>query len=115
MTPSVRLTIDDILETIDRLGSRCVGADVDDFDTDWELRFVVERGVEIVSEATRRLPPKLKEGHPAIDWRSIAGIGNVLRHEYHRASSKILLDAVREDFPRLKDALIAMRVSLASD
>lgn len=115
MARSVRLTIDDILETIDRLASRCAGAVLDDFDADWELRFVVERGVEIVSEGTRRLPPKLKEGYPAIDWRSIAGIGNVLRHEYHRASSKILLDVVREDFPRLKAAMIAMRASLASD
>ena len=99
----------------DRFRSRCAAASLDDFETDWQLRFVVERGIEIVSEATRRLPAELKEVYPAIDWRSVAGIGNVLRHEYHKASSKILLDAVREDFPRLEEALIAMRASLASD
>jgi uncharacterized protein with HEPN domain len=115
MARLVSLTIDDILETVDRLESRCAGVALHDFDADWQLRFVVERGVEIVSEGTRRLPRALKEGYPAIDWRSIAGIGNVLRHEYHRASSKILLDVVREDFPRLKEALIKMRASLAQD
>lgn len=51
------------------------------FEADWKTQWVVERGVEIISEASRHLPPALKARHPAIDWRSIAGVGNVLRHD----------------------------------
>jgi hypothetical protein len=35
-----------------------------------------ERGVEIVSEASRHLPPELKARHPEIPWQKVAGIGN---------------------------------------
>jgi uncharacterized protein with HEPN domain len=42
----------------------------------------VVRGLEIISEASRRLPDDLKAGHPGIDWVAIAAAGNVYRHEY---------------------------------
>jgi len=49
-------TIDDILETIEQI----VGKTFAEFESDWELRFIVQRAIEIVSEATRRLPEELK-------------------------------------------------------
>lgn len=46
------------------------------------LRDAIERNIERISEASRRLPDDLKAGYPSIPWRDIAGIGNVLRHGY---------------------------------
>jgi uncharacterized protein with HEPN domain len=46
------------------------------------LRRGVERSVEIVSEASRHIPEALKQRYPGVPWRSIAGIGNILRHDY---------------------------------
>jgi uncharacterized protein with HEPN domain len=43
-----------------------------------------------LSEASRRLPKELKEGEAHVPWRAIAGIGNVLRHDYHEAYPTIL-------------------------
>src|SRR5438876_11972882 len=50
------------------------------FEPDKRKRWLVERGIEIISEASRRLSDELKAGHPEIPWSKVAGIGNVLRH-----------------------------------
>jgi uncharacterized protein with HEPN domain len=50
--------------------------------TTWSLRRATERGLEIVSEASRSIPAELQGLHPDIPWRQIADLGNLLRHEY---------------------------------
>lgn len=43
----------------------------------------VTRCLEVISEASRHLPPELKERHPLIPWHEIASAGNFYRHEYN--------------------------------
>ena len=74
---------------------------LDAFETDWRKRWLVERGIEIVSEASRRLPADMKARHPEIPWRKVAGIGNVLRHEYERTAPDVLWTVARQDLPAL--------------
>jgi uncharacterized protein with HEPN domain len=59
------------------------GVTLDAFEADRRKRWLVERGIEIISEASRRLPPAMKTRHPEIPWSKVAGIGNVLRHVVH--------------------------------
>jgi uncharacterized protein with HEPN domain len=68
----------------------------------------LQRALEVVSEATRRLPDELKAARPEIHWRSIAAIGNILRHEYHTISDRVVWNAVQQDFPKLKTAIEAI-------
>ena len=56
--------------------------DVAGFAADRETVYAVVRALEIVSEASRRLPPEIKSHHPEIDWVAVAAAGNVYRHEY---------------------------------
>jgi uncharacterized protein with HEPN domain len=42
---------------------------------------LVERGIEIISEASRRLPGDLKDRNPGIPWRKVVGIGNIIRQD----------------------------------
>jgi uncharacterized protein with HEPN domain len=53
--------------------------------------------VEIISEASRRLSPDLKARHADIPWPKVAGIGNILRHEYERIAADILWKLVQDD------------------
>jgi uncharacterized protein with HEPN domain len=46
------------------------------------VRDAVERCIEIISEASRRVPANLKSLHPEIPWSKVSGIGNVFRHDY---------------------------------
>jgi uncharacterized protein with HEPN domain len=54
------------------------------------LRRITERAIQIVSEAARALPEGLRARYPEAPWVDIIGIGNPLRHEYHRIDDKVL-------------------------
>jgi len=47
-----------------------------------------------------------------VRWKDIAGIGNILRHDYQRVDGSIIWKAVKDDVPSLKEALLALRESL---
>jgi uncharacterized protein with HEPN domain len=65
---------------------------------------MIARGLEIISEASRHLPEDMKARHPEIPWRKVAGIGNVLRHEYTRVAADALWRLVRDDLAALDQA-----------
>lgn len=74
------------------------------FESDKRKRWLVERGIEIISEASRHLNEELKARHPEIPWSKVAGIGNVLRHEYERVAHDVLWRVVSNDLPPLENA-----------
>jgi len=69
----------------------------------------IERAIEILSEASRHLPDDLLATEPGIPWKRVRGVGNVLRHEYHRIAAEVIWDVAVSDLPPLKAALIRFR------
>jgi uncharacterized protein with HEPN domain len=112
MARKVGHLLHDILENIERVQSGLSGKSYYEFQRDWTVRFAVQRAIEIISEASRRLPGDIKATRPEIHWRSIAGIGNVLRHECETISDKIIWDVVHKNLPSLKTAVEAMAKTL---
>ena len=80
----------DMLDAIEAVAEMIEGADLASYRRDVKLRRAVERCVEIVSEASRRLPPELTGRHLDQPWAEIAAIGNLLRHEYQRVDDLIM-------------------------
>ena len=95
-----RLT--DIIEAIEHVREAVTGLTLDVFDADWKSQWLVERGIEIIAEASRHLTDELKARHPEIPWPKVAGIGNVLRHDYQNIAAPIMWKLVLEDLPRLE-------------
>jgi uncharacterized protein with HEPN domain len=62
----------------------------------------LERCIEIVSEATRHIPEEIKANYPHIPWPQIAGIGNVLRHDYDLVDDRIIWEVATVHFPELR-------------
>jgi uncharacterized protein with HEPN domain len=58
------------------------GVDYEAFKEDNLRLYAVTRCLEIISEASRRLPDELKARHASIEWRGMAAAGNIYRHEY---------------------------------
>jgi len=58
------------------------GLDYDRFKKSRLHFYAVTRALEIISEASRRLPDDLRGRHPHLPWRSIRDVGNFYRHEY---------------------------------
>jgi len=87
---ALALRLNDILEAIERIRSVISGQTLQEFERRWEQQWLVERGVQIISEASRHLSADLKSRHPEIPWVKVAGIGSVLRHDYERISPDVI-------------------------
>jgi uncharacterized protein with HEPN domain len=75
------------------------------FCVDEKTLYAVIRCLEIVSEASRRLPPELKARHPAVPWAQIAGAGNVFRHDYEDVLPRIVWNTVVHQLSDLEAAV----------
>jgi uncharacterized protein with HEPN domain len=112
MTRKAAPVLNEILKAIDGIQGALAGKTFADFEHEWLLNHGVQRGIEIISEASRHLPAELKKIRPEIRWTSIAGIGNVLRHDYYAISNEIIWKVIREDLPPLKAAAEAIIANL---
>ena len=91
-------------EAIQMLGSRTD----DEYLADNVLRRAVERCVELVGEAARRVSSEMQAAHPEVAWRGIIGQRNVLAHEYGAIDHSLLYRTATEDLPALDRRLTAI-------
>lgn len=102
MPPTLADRLTDILRSIEIIETMLVAKTREDFVSDIPLRLAVERSLEIICEASRRLPDKIKAAEPEIGWQRMVDFGNLLRHAYHRIDPQIVFDAAVLELPRLK-------------
>jgi uncharacterized protein with HEPN domain len=105
---TLRLYLEHIREAIDLIGRYAGGRQRQDLDREPMLRQALERNLEIISEASRRLPAAMKARHPEVPWREIAAIGNILRHEYPAVNRDIVWRIVTQDIRPLAAAVDAL-------
>src|SRR5260370_38875643 len=92
-----------ILDAITNIEMDTAGYDFEKFRKDRRARQLVERNLEILSEASRRLPKKLKDLDAHIPWRAGAGISNLLPDHYHETDPTGLLDTCNKELKALND------------
>ncbi len=105
---SPRAALLEMLDNIDWLGGITRDRPFDDIGKDRMLRHTLERSIEIISEASRRIPEAMKAQHPHLPWRRIADVGNVIRHAYDGVDHAILWRIATDDLPALRAAVAAM-------
>ena len=90
--------IRDAIEKIERYAS--VGEDV--FLKTGHWQDAVIRNLEIIGEATKRISTDVKNDNPEIPWREIAGLRDVLIHDYMGVDLHVVWNVVVQDVPKLK-------------
>ena len=92
----------DIMHHIDLATNFLAAFDRASFKQDTKTMYAVTRCLEIISEASRRLPDDLKARHPAIGWKQMAGAGNVYRHDYEDVAAEFVWETVQRALPPLR-------------
>jgi uncharacterized protein with HEPN domain len=97
-----RLRAEDILDAIARIQRYVEGLTFEQFLADQKTVDAVVRNLEIIGEAVRHLSA-IQEGLPGeTPWVDIAGMRNILIHEYFGVDLKIIWHTIVEDLPKLK-------------
>lgn len=106
MPREFRHALDDMLEAIDGIHDAIAGKTIAAYRQQWVLRSAIQRGIEVISEASRALPEDIQNLRPEIPWQRVRAIGNILRHEYHGLSDPVIWGVVIDELPRLREAII---------
>jgi len=65
----------------------------------------IERELEILGEAARRLSSQFRDQHPEIDWKKIIGLRNIIAHQYEDIRIERIWEITQNDIPLLKAKL----------
>jgi uncharacterized protein with HEPN domain len=108
----IRLALEHMAEALADLETLTRGRERSDYLEDRIAQRGVERCLEVISEASRKLPEAMKAAHPEIPWRKVAGIGNVLRHDYDEVDAGVIWTAATVEVVPLRAAVAAMLIEI---
>jgi uncharacterized protein with HEPN domain len=100
---SWRLFLEDIVEASSRILRYSEGKDLSAFCADEMAYDAVLRNLQIIGEAAKAVPADVRQGHPEVDWKGMAGLRDVLAHAYFGLDDETLWDVVTTKIPRLRD------------
>ena len=104
---SVRLALVDIRDCILSAHDFTQGLSYEAFKQSRLHFFAVARALEIISEASRRLPRELRDRHPKLPWREIRDAGNMYRHSYDNVAESIVWKTLQDDLAPLLAVVLA--------
>lgn len=97
-----KLYLDDILEVTERIEKYSKGFTLEKMKKDSLVVDGVVRNLEIIGEAAKNVPAHIKERYSDIEWRKIAGLRDILAHEYFGVDLEVLWDIIEHKMPILK-------------
>ena len=95
----------DILEAIQHIELFLTDMDLDAYKADLRTKFAVERQMQVITEAAVRLGQDAEVIAPGPDWKGFRGMGDILRHAYHRIDDELIWNTVKDELPAMREAI----------
>jgi uncharacterized protein with HEPN domain len=108
-------TLAQIAEHARQAQDLCAGKMPEELTADWKSSLALERVLEIIGEAVKRLPPDLCEEYPSVPWKLWAGMRDSLSHGYDNVDHEILWNTVQQDLPDLLKIVEQMLTDLRAE
>ena len=94
--------VEDILDAMDKAEILLGNITYSQFESDFRINFAVVRALEIIGEATKRLPLIIRPRYPGVPWKGMAGMRDRIIHRYDDVDYQIVWEVVKSDIPRIK-------------
>jgi uncharacterized protein with HEPN domain len=109
MSREYHLFLEDMRKACDKVIRYTHNLNCEQFVADEKTFDAVMRDLEIIGEASKHIPDEVRKRYPNIDWTKIAGLRDVVAHEYFGLDIEIIWDVVTREVPALFDQLKQMR------
>jgi uncharacterized protein with HEPN domain len=96
-----RVYLEDILEATRKIKLYAGKLSKTEFLQDEKTFDAVVRNLEVIGEAVKKLPEDLRAKHPALEWKKMVGLRDILIHEYFGLDAEIVWDIVQNKVPAL--------------
>ena len=104
-----RVFIHNILESIELINEYVKDVNMKEFLLSTQTQDSVIRRLEIIGEATKKISMSFRERYPDIPWKLMAGMRDILIHEYFGVDSVLVWNTIKNDLPMLEEALIDIK------
>ncbi len=108
MKRNMELYLQDMLESILSIEEYTKDISEDKFCSDRLIQDAVVRRLEIIGEAAKNVDADFRNRHPQIPWKKIAGMRDIIAHEYFGVRLDRIWDVVKGDLPQLKEMIRSM-------
>ncbi len=115
MSRDVTLYLDDMIEACQRVAQYSAGLDRDGLDARTMITDAIVRNLEILGEASKRIPTEIRTREPDVPWRRIAGLRDVLSDAYFSIDLDIVWNVISVEVPNLLPQLRRLRTTLTSN
>ena len=102
MPQDYKVFLEDILEAIKKIRSYTAALSLESFSQDEKSVDAVVRNLEVIGEAIKNVPENVRMKYPDVEWRRIAGLRDILVHEYFGIDTVIIWDIIRNKLPILE-------------
>jgi len=110
-----KLFIKDIVDAMEHIEEFTGDMALEELEADEMASSAVIRKFEVIGEAVKHIPNKVKEEHKGIQWKSMAGMRDRLIHAYFGIDYKLVWAAIKNEIPKLKPKLKKLLSSLEQE